>query len=279
LRSLGGYEERQKMTDNPTGIEPTAVERFSPRLVELIAEVTRASTLLGNALHPETALSLAELVRMMNCYYSNQIEGHDTKPREIEEGLASAEVAPGPRRHLLLEAKAHVQVQRAIDELALRGGLGEPATGPFVQRLHRDFYQGADRELLTIGEGDKSFIMTPGEWRTVEVEVGRHVPPGAAAIPAFIAHFERKYAVGGLPLAQQLVAFASAHHRFNFIHPLPDGNGRVSRLMTHAMGHAIGVGAHGLWSISRGLARGRTLGLEGRKEYLQMMQLADAPRE
>jgi Fic family protein len=68
---------------------------------------------------------------------------------------------------------------------------------------------------------------------------------------------------------------AAAHHRFNYIHPFPDGNGRVSRLMSHAMAWSAGIAAGGLWSISRGLARG----LESRAEYKQMMDLADTPRQ
>ena len=51
--------------------------------------------------------------------------------------------------------------------------------------------------------------------------------------------------------------------RLNYIHPFPEGNGRVSRLMSHAMAHTAGIGAHRLWSVSRGLARG----LESRTEY------------
>ena len=71
------------------------------------------------------------------------------------------------------------------------------------------------------------------------------------------------------------MAIAAAHHRLNFIHPFPDGNGRVSRLMSHAMGLSAGIGAHGLWSVSRGLARG----LESRGEYKRMMDHADMPRQ
>jgi Fic family protein len=39
--------------------------------------------------------------------------------------------------------------------------------------------------------------------------------------------------------------------------------------------HVAGVGAQGLWSISRGLARG----LQDRSEYKSQMDAADAPRE
>jgi Fic family protein len=58
-------------------------------------------------------------------------------------------------------------------------------------------------------------------------------------------------------------------------HPFLDGNGRVSRLMSHAMALSTGIGAHGLWSVSRGLARG----IESRRDYKQMMDYADSPRQ
>ena len=68
---------------------------------------------------------------------------------------------------------------------------------------------------------------------------------------------------------------AAAHHRLNYIHPFLDGNGRVSRLMSHAMALSAGIGAHGLWSVSRGLARG----LDSRGDYKRMMDYADIPRQ
>jgi len=49
-----------------------------------------------------------------------------------------------------------------------------------------------------------------------------------------------------------VTAIAAAHHRLNYIHPFPDGNGRVSRLMSHAMAQVADIGAHGLWSVPRG---------------------------
>ncbi len=72
----------------------------------------------------------------------------------------------------------------------------------------------------------------------------------------------------------RIIAIASAHHRLNYIHPFTDGNGRVSRLMSHAMALEAGIGGQGLWSVSRGLARG----LSDRGEYKRMMDMADTPR-
>ena len=88
-------------------------------------------------------------------------------------------------------------------------------------------------------------------------------------------YFAERYSFEKLGKAGRIIAMATAHHRLNYIHPFPDGNGRVSRLMSHAMSHAAGIGAHGLWSVSRGLARG----LESRGEYKRMMDYADTPRQ
>ena len=76
-------------------------------------------------------------------------------------------------------------------------------------------------------------------------------------------------------MGTRITALAAAHHRLNYIHPFLDGNGRVSRLMSHAMALKAGIGAHGLWSVSRGLARG----LESRGDYKRMMDHADMPRQ
>jgi Fic family protein len=88
-------------------------------------------------------------------------------------------------------------------------------------------------------------------------------------------HFESRYRLAEMGKAARIMAIASAHHRLTYIHPFPDGNGRVSRLMSHAMALKAGIGAHGLWSVSRGLARG----LDSRSEYKRMLDHADTPRQ
>ena len=52
-----------------------------------------------------------------------------------------------------------------------------------------------------------------------------------------------RFALDKMGRAAQIMAMASAHHRFNYIHPFLDGNGRVSRLMSHAMAAVAGIGA------------------------------------
>ena len=132
--------------------------------------------------------------------------------------------------------------------------------------------------MLVVRSEHAEFRMEPGEWRSApehDVAVGRHIPPSSSSIEPFMAHFERRYRFEKMGPATRILAMAAAHHRLNYIHPFPDRNGRVSRLMSHAMALSAGIGAHGLWSVSRGLARG----LESRREYKAWMDRADTPRQ
>ena len=258
-------------------IEPCHLDRYSAELADVVSEVVRNSTVLGHQLHPQTAASLADLVVVMNCYYSNLIEGHNTRPREIEQAL-NEQMADGARRDLQLEARAHIRVQRAIDQRFANGSLEEPASSEFVRWVHRAFYQDAPESALQIKRGQTTFEMVPGAFRNVSFHdnmVGRHQPPSSEHVESLMAYFGSRYRSEPLGTAARIVAIATAHHRLNYIHPFPDGNGRVSRLVSHAMALKAGIGAHGLWSISRGLARG----LDERGEYKRMMDLADAPRK
>jgi Fic family protein len=259
-------------------IEPARLEEPGEGIADLVAELSAASAELGNTLHPLTAANLADLVRIMNAYYSNLIEGHNTRPRDIERALAGNLDEDAARRNLQLEAAAHVRVQSEVDRMAADGRLTEPASVDFILWLHREFYRDAPEEMLRVRGGGGDLIMAPGEWRSTpaqDVAVGRHLPPSSMRVAEFMRYFAERYAFSRLGKSGRIIAMAAAHHRLNYIHPFPDGNGRVSRLMSHAMGHVAGIGAHGLWSISRGLARG----LESRSDYKSMMDRADTPRQ
>ena len=266
------------LIEAPSRIEPCLLEQTSGPLLDLVADLTDAAARLGARLHPGSAAGLADLVRIMNCYYSNLIEGHNTAPRDIERAMADQFAPEIERRNLQLEARAHIRVQRDIDRRFADGTLPEPASPDFIRALHAAFYADMPEDQLLIGSGDRAVRMQPGQFRADpghEVSVGRHLPPSAGMVDAFMDHFERRYRFAGLGRGNRILAIAAAHHRLNYIHPFLDGNGRVSRLMSHAMGLQAGIGAHGLWSVSRGLARG----LESRGDYKRMMDHADMPRQ
>jgi Fic family protein len=264
--------------ETPQRIEPALLSHPSAELADVVAQLSADAAVLGRALHPLTAASLAHLVRVMNTYYSNLIEGHNTRPRDIERALAGALDADPERRNLQLEATAHMRVQAEVDRLARLGELPPATSTTFIRWLHREFYREAPLEMLTVDGAGRRFEMTPGEWRSDpahDVAVGRHVPPASDRVDDFMTYFESRYRLQGPAKATRIIVMAAAHHRLNYIHPFADGNGRVSRLMSHALAYEAGIGAHGLWSLSRGLARG----LDSRGEYKRMMDHADTPRQ
>ncbi len=264
--------------ESPSRIEPAPSGGAHRSHCGRYCRTGRVGGYVGKALHRRTAGNLADLVSIMNTYYSNLIEGHNTRPRDIERALAGELDKDEVRRDLQLEAAAHVRVQREVDRMAGEGVLPAPASRDFLRWLHREFYRDAPESTLLIQAPERVLRMTPGEWRTDvghDVAVGRHVPPSSARVADFMLYFEERFILDGMGRATQIMAIASAHHRFNYIHPFLDGNGRVSRLMSHAMAAVSGIGARGLWSVSRGLARG----LESRTDYKRMMDYADTPRQ
>jgi Fic family protein len=278
-KSFGqNMDKRKAPLETGDRIEPALLEEAPTEITDIVAELSAKAATLGTALHPRTASNLAGLVRIMNTYYSNLIEGHHTRPRDIERALTGELHQDQKRRDLELEATAHVRVQAEVDRLFADGRLPDPTSSDFILYLHREFYRDAPESMLRIKGAGREFVMEPGKWRSRpehDVAVGQHIPPSSNRVPDFMSYFERRYHQQGRGMGSRILALPAAHHRLNYIHPFADGNGRVSRLMSHAMAHTAGIGAHGLWSVSRGLARG----LESRGEYKRMMDYADTPRQ
>ncbi len=231
--------------------------------------IMKAGSLAGQ-INPVVTGAVGTLVRSMNCYYSNLIEGHNTHPRDIDRALRQDYSTEPKRRALQLEAVAHIEVQQAIDEG--RDDPAFPASAAYTLWLHREFCRRLPEELLYVEnpESKRALRFEPGVLRDGEVMVGKHLPPAAADLPRFLSRFEQAYDPKNLSKVRQVVAVAAAHHRFLWIHPFYDGNGRVTRLMSHAMLKRLGVGSS-LWSASRGLARN-----VGR--YRALLMDADEPR-
>lgn len=237
-----------------SGMEPLLLRegsRHRAGLVDLALELAQRSAGFRRSLPEGLVSSLADLVRSMNCYYSNLIEGHDTHPVEIERALRGDYSKDARKRDLQLEAKAHIEVQQWIDG----GGLqGRPVSVASIREVHQRFCGVLPDELLWVEDpvGKARVKVVPGELRTRDVKVGRHVAISPPAVQRFLERFEEVYS--RLGKAETILATAAAHHRLVWIHPFVDGNGRVARLMSHAtMLEALDTGA--VWSVARGLAR------------------------
>lgn len=263
---------RDGLYRDPAAIAPLKPSELPAELRELALEIVAAAARLGGALHPVTAQAIAEFLRPANSYYSNLIEGHDTHPLAIAQALR-AEYAPDSRnRSLQLEALAHIEVHQQLPAL-----LAAANTNPYQERfwraLHEAFYAHLPDEFRWVEtqEGTRLEVL-PGQLRTTEVRVGRHVAPAAAALSAFLERLEWAYR----PPAEanrlaRIATIGAAHHRLAWLHPFLDGNGRVLRLFSDAAFLSEGLAAGGLWSMSRGLARHE-------QAYKQALAAADSRR-
>ena len=242
------------LAESVTLIEPMRLAEGSAHrqgLADLAVELAAQSAGFRRRLPIGVLQALADLVRAMNCYYSNLIEGHNTHPVEIERALKNEYSANAEKRNLQREARAHIAVQQWIDA----GGLGGCAISrDALCEIHRRFGELLPDELLFVDnqETGERMRVVPGALRRQEVKVGRHIAVSPGALPRFLDHFARAYS--GLGPAETIVAAAAAHHRLLWIHHFLDGNGRVARLMSHAVLLQV-LDTGGVWSIARGLAR------------------------
>lgn len=250
--------------------EPLMVSEGSPsraRLNDLALELAEKSAAFRSSLPESIALALADLVRSMNCYYSNLIEGHNTHPVDIERALEDDYSADPKKRDLQLEAKAHITVQKWLDQ----GGMTQAPTAPTsLLELHRRFCELLPPDLLFVEDPatKERFPVVPGELRTRHVVVGRHVAVSPGAVPRFLERMHQAYRGPGR--IEAILASACAHHRLLWVHPFLDGNGRVARLMSYAMLRQT-LDTRGLWSVARGLARQE-------KTYKEHLAACDGPR-
>ena len=235
-------------------------------LLEKAHHLQRVAHAAKGRAHVSVMDTLAPMLRAMNSYYTNRIEGQHTLPVEIEQALRQDFAADADTRRRQRLAVAHMTTEAwAVAQAAGTEWhqLFEPAV---VQVLHQHLFAqlpSVDREC------EQGENLVPGAWRSRDVSVGGHVAPSAQAVPLFLKRFAEVY---GRTRAGELavLAVAAAHHRLAWVHPFIDGNGRVARLHSHLLLHGLGL-THGLWSPLRGLARSQA-------RYYELLAAADLHR-
>ncbi|MGB4057266.1 MAG: Fic family protein [Alphaproteobacteria bacterium] len=258
------------MTEGIGLMEPLLPPEGTGELNDLTVDLISKASSFAGRLNPVVSKSIGNLVRSMNCYYSNLIEGHDTTPREIDRALAEDFSVEPKKRTLQKEAVAHITVQKMIDD-----GLAPdfyPISSEYGRWIHKEFCDRLPEKLLWVEKPDtgEKIKVIPGKHRDGTVTVGRHIPPLPENLDRFLERFNEAYDTSRLSKLQRIVSIAASHHRYAWIHPFYDGNGRVVRLMSYAALKKIDVGSE-LWSVARGLARRKD-------EYKALLQAADEPR-
>ncbi|MGE4299802.1 MAG: Fic family protein [Desulfovibrionaceae bacterium] len=244
----------------------------SGELENLALDLYKASARLSGRVHPVTAKRIVRLLRNVNSYYSNLIEGISTTLVDIEAGLRDLSEDEKTRKFQMLHRK-NIEAQAALDR-ECPDPEGVITSPDFLCRLHRLLFDGLPEDLLIQrdAQGERHVRMRPGELRNDDVRVGRHFPPTHTDIPSLLDRFHAAYSLNAHRGVLRLVAAAASHHRLLWIHPFLEGNGRVARLFTDTYFACSGLEGYGLWTLSRGLARREA-------EYKELLAGADAPRQ
>lgn len=224
--------------------------------------VVEKSLRLQGAASESAREGLREVVRAMNSYYSNRIEGQGTHPVNIDRAMRQNFSATPAVAKLQRIAVAHIEAEKELEQQM--PDQAAALCSDWLLKSHACLYGRLSEEDRRTDDGH---VVQPGVLRTEEVRIGRHQPPAWRSLPAFLARMDEVYgrAWGFDPM---LYAIAAQHHRVAWTHPFRDGNGRASRLQMHC---ALWPLTAGLWSVNRGLAR-----QQGR--YYELLSNADMAR-
>lgn len=261
--------QKFSLYDHPAQMEPLLPgEHRLGALLERSYDLIRLGERLAGRYRPDTLPGLRRLLRAMNSYYSNRIEGQHTLPLDIERALHNdyAQDEDKARRQRL--ALAHMATEEQLERRSPQWTKAQVWAPQMLADIHQDLFARLPQADLEAGAlGDDA--IEPGQWRTREVSVGRHAAPAAGQLPIFLDRWSSFYS--GVRRGElQLVAMAAAHQRLAWVHPFRDGNGRVARLHSHLVLTHMGL-SNGLWSPLRGFARSQ-------ERYYALLACADEPR-
>ena len=259
-----------ELYDTVSWLEPLLLDPIPADMVEMADQMLTLKGRLEGLYPDETAERIGQLLQLTNSFYSNLIEGQYTSPKVIEQKARIKRSA----KQLTEIATSHVHVQRALERIIDRDG------GPdwrslfsvsFVSLVHRGLFRDASEQELQIQGLDTP--MVPGQLRDIaqlNVSVGQHDAPAYQAVRPMLERMQVVYGRIADP-RYRLIAALGYHHRLAWVHPFPDGNGRVVRMITHLQLLKLGL-ASPLWSLSRGLARNH-------EAYYQHLAMADQHRQ
>jgi Fic family protein len=137
-----------------TPLMPTVGEDLN----DIVLEIYRKSASLGGQLHPTTRRGLVEFLRLTNSYYSNLVEGHYTRPIDIERAILDDFAHDPIIRSRQMEARVHIEVQQIIEALIENSQIRVCSSG-FIRLIHRFFYERLSEDFWIVRNEETGFLL------------------------------------------------------------------------------------------------------------------------
>lgn len=164
-------------------------------------------------------IQLKQVFHLLESFASARIEGNHTTLADYIESKVTVSTSSDQLNEIKNIEMAMGQVEEMVEH-------SEPVSEHMVRGLHSTAVAGLERE------GDR----TPGSYRSgpIGISQSEHLPPEAIAVPGYMGELFQ-FINRQDPPKYDLMKVALAHHRFAWIHPFGNGNGRVVRLLTYAL--------------------------------------------
>ncbi|HNX01773.1 MAG TPA: Fic family protein [Candidatus Cloacimonadota bacterium] len=235
-------------------VEPS----FGSPLTDLIIELDHLrKKRLGGSTHPKVFFQLKHIFHTLESIGSARIEGNNTTIAEfIETKLVEAKTIPSGIKEIQNIETAMAFIEDMVKDY--------PINRAFISEMHKMIVDG----LSPDEEGDA----TAGEYRKHNVKIAKssHLPPDWIKVEDYMNELIEFINREDSP-KYDLLKVAIAHHRFVWIHPFGNGNGRTVRLFTYAMMIRLG------FNVNNGRILNPTaVFCSNRNTYYQKLSEADA---
>lgn len=194
---------------------------FASPLLDVLTDLEHLRRLQMQGTTPwPVFLQLKKVFHLLESLASARIEGnHTTLADYIETKMGDAPPPTESLREIANIETAMSHVEEAVNP-------GDSISEALIRSLHAMAVEGLERE------GDR----TPGAYRggPVSIAQAEHLPPGHLQVPGYMQELVEFVNRVDAP-KYDLMKVALAHHRFAWVHPFGNGNGRVVRLLTYAL--------------------------------------------
>lgn len=237
---------------------------YDSPITDLIIELDHLrKRLLYGTTPPGIFFQLKTIFHMLESIASARIEGNQTKVADyIETKIENEPIVDD-------EMKEIANMERCLSFIDEHVGKSDDPRSirvdrAFISELHKIVV--ADLPFIG-GEGDQ----TPGNYRKIAVKISGsdHVTPEPVRVPDYMDELIQ-FVDENDNTKYDLLKIAIAHHRFSWIHPFSNGNGRTVRMLTYAMLVKYG------FNVNKGrILNPAAVFCSNRDDYYKFLSIAD----